>query len=176
MKYAWIKAQEQFPITAMCRVLGVSKSGYYKSQSAKVSPRRQRTQRIHDDVQTLYDRSHQIYGSYKIADQLQKDKTMESACRNTVAIVPFDNAGRSFMYRIRPSRFRKESSRRDCRLAGSCRRRHRAREECFVPLSLGYVTRLSHKVAGDASSLSVVAAIDGAADDETDFVAGDVDR
>jgi hypothetical protein len=29
--------------------------------------------------------SHQIYGSHKIADQLEKDDTLEAACRNTVA-------------------------------------------------------------------------------------------
>ena len=85
MKYAWIKEQNAFSVAAMCRVLSVSKSGYYKSLSPKTSQRRQRTQRIRHDVKKIYEESRQIYGSYKIAQELQNDETMESACRNTVA-------------------------------------------------------------------------------------------
>jgi len=85
VKYAWIQQQDSFPIAAMCRVLGVSKSGYYKSLKPVTSKRALRTQRIHQDIQKVYDQSHQIYGSYKIADQLQNDDELESACRNTVA-------------------------------------------------------------------------------------------
>ncbi len=33
----------------------------------------------------MYDESHGIYGSYKIADRLKKDDSLEAACRNTVA-------------------------------------------------------------------------------------------
>jgi len=69
----------------MCRVLGVSTSGYYKSLQPSVSPRAERSQRIRDHVKKTHDESHQIYGSYKIADQLQNDDKLESACRNTVA-------------------------------------------------------------------------------------------
>jgi putative transposase len=85
VKYAWIKGQDSFSIAAMCRVMGVSKSGYYKSLQPVTSKRALRTRRIHQDIQKVYDESHQIYGSYKIADQLQKDDELESACRNTVA-------------------------------------------------------------------------------------------
>ena len=85
MKYAWIQQQDSFPIAAVCRVLGVSKSGYYKSLQPVTSKRAQRTQRIHQDIQKVYNQSQQIYGSYKIADQLQNDDELESACRNTVA-------------------------------------------------------------------------------------------
>jgi putative transposase len=85
VKYAWIKGQDSFSIAAMCRVMGVSKSGYYKSLQPVTSKRALRTRRIHQDIQKVYDESHQIYGSYKIADQMQKDDELESACRNTVA-------------------------------------------------------------------------------------------
>ena len=86
VKYVWINEhRDRFPINAMCRVLNVSCSGYYKSLSSTTSKRAERTQRIHDDVQKIYDESHQIYGSYKIADRLQNDDSMETACRNTVA-------------------------------------------------------------------------------------------
>lgn len=69
----------------MCRVLEVSTSGYYKSLQPGVSKRAQRTQRIREHVQAIHDESDQIYGSYKIAEQMQNDDNLESACRNTVA-------------------------------------------------------------------------------------------
>ena len=69
----------------MCRVLEVSTSGYYKSLQPGVSKRAQRTQRIREHVQAVHDESDQIYGSYKIAEQMQNDDNLESACRNTVA-------------------------------------------------------------------------------------------
>jgi putative transposase len=69
----------------MCRVLGVSSSGYYKSRQTVTSERAERTRRIQRDVQKVHDESEQVYGSYKIARQMQNDDSLESACRNTVA-------------------------------------------------------------------------------------------
>lgn len=87
MKYAWIQQhRDSFPIQTMCRMLGVSTSGYYKSRRAELGPRAARTQAIQADVQKVYEQSHGIYGSYKIARKLQEDARLESACRNTVAI------------------------------------------------------------------------------------------
>ena len=86
MKYAWIKNNKDiFPVVAMCRVLGVSKSGFYKWCSALPSPRKQRQERIHHCVQQAHQESHGNYGSYKISRRLKADPSMESACRNTVA-------------------------------------------------------------------------------------------
>lgn len=69
----------------MCRILEVSKSGFYCLLSAEPSPRTPCTQRIQADVQCVFERFDGIYGSYKIAHQLQQDDQMESACRTTVA-------------------------------------------------------------------------------------------
>ena len=86
MKFAWIKAhRDSFPVTVMCRMLGVSRSGYYKFLTAKPSPRTQRSQAIRTDVRKVYEQSAGVYGSYKIARALQVNERMESACRNTVA-------------------------------------------------------------------------------------------
>ena len=86
MKYAWIQQhRDSFPITRMCHVLKVSKSGFYKWSCAKPSTRAQRSQRIRAAVQQVHQQSSGIYGSYKIAQQLQQDDRLESACRNTVA-------------------------------------------------------------------------------------------
>ena len=86
MKYAWIKDHRDcFPVVAMCRVLQVSKSGYYRWVKAKPSLRTLRSLRIQASVKQVYEDSNQIYGSVKIADQLGKDDRLETACRNTVA-------------------------------------------------------------------------------------------
>ena len=86
MKYAWIKDNsDSFHVAAMCRAFQVSRSGYYRWLKAEPSLRTLRSQRIHASVRQVYEESHQIYGSHKIADQLEKDDTLEAACRNTVA-------------------------------------------------------------------------------------------
>ena len=86
MKYAWIQEhRDSYPVSVMCRILEVSKSGFYRSLSAEPSPRTQCTQRIQADVQRVYEQFDGIYGSYKIAQQLQQDDQMETACRTTVA-------------------------------------------------------------------------------------------
>jgi len=86
VKYAWIKEHsDSFPVALMCDVLGVSPSGYYGSLKRKPSARADRHERIKRCVQETHEASHGIYGSYKIADIMQKDDAMESACRNTVA-------------------------------------------------------------------------------------------
>lgn len=86
MKYAWItKHRDSFPVDLMCKLLGVSRSGYYASVERPVSPRGQRTQRIHQSVRQVFDESRAIYGSAKIAHALAQREDLESACRNTVA-------------------------------------------------------------------------------------------
>lgn len=86
MKYAWIKDQrDNFPIRVMCRVLGVSKSGYYGWLDRPESKRAHRSRQIRNAVKQVYTDSGQVYGSYKVAEELQKNDQLESACRNTVA-------------------------------------------------------------------------------------------
>lgn len=86
MKYAWIKQhRDSFPVTALCRVLQVSPSGFYDSIDREPSQREQRRERIKQAVQQVHAESHGIYGSAKITDQLQSREELETACRNTVA-------------------------------------------------------------------------------------------
>ncbi|MEO9593534.1 IS3 family transposase [Rhodopirellula bahusiensis] len=86
MKYAWIQQhRDSFPIAQMCRVLRVGRSGYYQSLCRGLSPRAQRSDRIRQAVRQVHQESTEIYGSYKIADRLQNDESLETACRNTVA-------------------------------------------------------------------------------------------
>lgn len=69
----------------MCRTLDVSTSGYYRWLKAGPGLRAQRSARIRTSIKKVYDESHGIYGSYKIADRLKEDDSLEAACRNTVA-------------------------------------------------------------------------------------------
>ena len=86
MKYAWIcEHRDSFPVTVMCAVLEVSSSGYYAWRDRPLSPRAQRHAQIQQAVQQVHAQSHGIYGSHKIARELEERPDLESACRNTVA-------------------------------------------------------------------------------------------
>jgi putative transposase len=86
VKYAWIKQHcDSFSVIAMCCVLKVSKSGFYKWLKAVPSSRARRSERIRTTVREIHKQSHQIYGSYKIAEVMQANDELETACRNTVA-------------------------------------------------------------------------------------------
>ena len=86
MKYAWIADhRDSFPVAVMCDVLGVSTSGYYDSRDRPPGPRAERHQRIQQAVAQVHAESHGIYGSQKIAEELNRREELEAACRNTVA-------------------------------------------------------------------------------------------
>ena len=86
MKYAWItEYRDSFPVAVMCKVLGVSSSGYHGSLDRPPSARAERHERIQQAVVQVHADSHGIYGSHKIAQEMQKQDELETACRNTVA-------------------------------------------------------------------------------------------
>ena len=85
MRYRWINEhQEDFPVTLMCRVLGVSSSGYYVARRRPPSARANRQALIHHAVQSVYHEYNGIYGSSKFAKVIAQRDELESACRNTV--------------------------------------------------------------------------------------------
>ena len=86
MKYAWInRHKREFPVTEMCRVLGVSRSGFYYSLNRPASERSMRSDRIRDCVAQVHQETDAIYGATKIAQELRHRDDLETACRNTVA-------------------------------------------------------------------------------------------
>lgn len=86
MKYAWItEHRDEFFVNIMCRVLNVSTSGYYDSIGRPPSKRAERHEKILQSVARVHEESHGIYGSIKVADQLNKNDDEEYACRNTTA-------------------------------------------------------------------------------------------
>ena len=86
MKYAWIKEhRDEYSVVRLCRAMRVSKSGFYKWLNSEPSPRRKRTALIRASVLEVFQESKGIYGSYKIAEKLKSEESLETACRNTVA-------------------------------------------------------------------------------------------
>jgi putative transposase len=85
VKYAWIaEHRDSYPIILMCELLNVSRSGYHDWADRPVSRRAERTMKIRASVRQVFDESHAIYGSAKIAKSLQQRDELETACRNTV--------------------------------------------------------------------------------------------
>lgn len=86
MKYAWINQHKsEFPVRDMCRVMGVSRSGFYDSLNRPVSERSRRADRIRESVAQVHQETDAIYGATKIAKELKHRDDLETACRNTVA-------------------------------------------------------------------------------------------
>jgi len=71
MKYAFIEEhRDQFPVVRMCRVLGVSSSGYYSWRKREPSPQRQANQRLLLHVRAIHAVSRETYGSRRIYREL----------------------------------------------------------------------------------------------------------
>ena len=74
MKYRWIHAEKaDFPIAMMCRVLKVSRSGYYDWVQRKPSQRAERDVELKTKVIDIHKDSRGIYGSPRIHAALVED-------------------------------------------------------------------------------------------------------
>lgn len=84
MRLAFIQEhRDQFPVTLMCQVLRVSRSGFYSSQCRSPSTTQQRRQQLTDQIHEIHQGSHRVFGSPKIHQEL---KARGVACnRKTVA-------------------------------------------------------------------------------------------
>ena len=72
MKYAFIRAHDQvFPIKAMCRVLNVSRSGYYAARGREPGPRARRDRQLRLEVRAIHAESRRRYGSPRIRQELR---------------------------------------------------------------------------------------------------------
>jgi transposase InsO family protein len=71
MKYQFIADhQQEFKITAMCRVLKVSRSGYYAWRKRPVSKREMANQKLTEQIEEIHQESRQTYGSPRIHAEL----------------------------------------------------------------------------------------------------------
>lgn len=72
MKYAFIRASEvAFPVAIMCRVLGVSRSGFYGWKAQPASSRSQRSEVLRSKVRTVFLASKGRYGSPRVRAELR---------------------------------------------------------------------------------------------------------
>lgn len=72
MKFAFIADhREAYPVRLMCRVLGVSTSGFYAWQGRPACQRQQANQRLLTEIQAIHERSRQTYGSPRVHAELR---------------------------------------------------------------------------------------------------------
>lgn len=72
MKFAFIQAEKAvFPVTVLCRVLGVSRAGFYAAQRRPVAPRVTADQRLAVQIATIHRESRRCYGSPRVHAELQ---------------------------------------------------------------------------------------------------------
>lgn len=73
MKFAFIHAEKaSFPVAALCRLLGVSRQGYYAYASRPPSKRLKRDQALQQSVQQVHAESRGTYGSPRVLAALKQ--------------------------------------------------------------------------------------------------------
>jgi transposase InsO family protein len=73
VKYGFIREhQEEFTIAAMCRILEVSVSGYYRWRGRRSSNREQENERLLSMIEAIHKESRNQYGSPKVYRRLRK--------------------------------------------------------------------------------------------------------
>jgi len=83
VKFACIAAEKaSFPVTKLCKALGVSRAGFYASQRRPPSPRAKADERLKVIIHGLFKASRRTYGSPRIYDDLVEAK--ERIGRNRV--------------------------------------------------------------------------------------------
>ncbi len=71
MRYRFIEVEKaMYPVTMLCRVLRVSRSGFYAWQQHPISPRAEETRRLDVEIKKLFEASKRRSGSPKITRAL----------------------------------------------------------------------------------------------------------
>ena len=78
--------QAEFPISTMCRVLKVSKSGYYAWHRRQPSKREQDDTMLTDKIQTIHRWSRGTYGAPRIHAQL-RDEGVFVGCKRVARLM-----------------------------------------------------------------------------------------
>ena len=72
MRYQFIDHhREEFPVTRMCKVLKVSRSGYYAWRTRPVSAREMANRELSTHIEAVYDANEGVYGSPRIYEELK---------------------------------------------------------------------------------------------------------
>jgi len=72
VRYAWIKDNDpEFAVQRMCRLLRVSRSGFYAWRDRAPSAREQEDIELADAVKSIFVSSRETYGSIRVRRSLQ---------------------------------------------------------------------------------------------------------
>ena len=64
--------RSEFPLQTMCRVLDVSRSGYYEWVTRKDSPRKLENKTLRNKIKVIHADSRKTYGSPRITEELNE--------------------------------------------------------------------------------------------------------
>ena len=79
MKLAFIQAEKAtFPVTVLCRVLGVSRAGFYAAQSRPVPPRVTEDARLAVQIAAIHRASRRCYGSPRVHAELRAHAALDA--------------------------------------------------------------------------------------------------
>ena len=108
MKYEFMEEHRgRFRLTSMCKVLKVSRSGYYAWKSRTPSKRQRVNEELLDHIREVYSNSRNLYGSPRITAELNDEGI--GCGKNRIARIMKDNGIRATMRR---SRFRRTTNSR----------------------------------------------------------------
>ena len=83
MKYAWVNNHcDSYDVNRLCRVVEVSRSGYYRWLGAAASETERRSARIGDEAKRVFEENHGSVGYRKVHEQLVDENV--ACCRETV--------------------------------------------------------------------------------------------
>ena len=75
MRFLFIRAEKaKYPCTVLCRVLEVSRSGYYEFEKRVPSKRASADQELTIQIQEVHQKSRQTYGSTRVHRELRKGR------------------------------------------------------------------------------------------------------
>ncbi|MFQ5789715.1 MAG: IS3 family transposase [Acidobacteriota bacterium] len=84
MRFQFMEAnRETYGVGELCRVLKVSRSGYYGWVNRPESPRRRENRRLTEQIRTIHEHSRRTYGSPRVYAELRARG--ESCGKNRVA-------------------------------------------------------------------------------------------
>lgn len=87
MKYAWIKKHAiEFETALVCKMLKVSRSGYYDWLTRKPSARTKKRQQIAAQAERFHARSHRIYGYRKVHEDIIAETDI-ACCQEQVRLI-----------------------------------------------------------------------------------------
>jgi putative transposase len=98
MKYEFMKEhRDRYRLHSMCKVLNVSRSGYYAWKSRRPSNRQRENAEILKNIQEIYKKRRRIYGSPRITNELN-DQGVRCG-KNRVARIMKENGIRAYVRR-----------------------------------------------------------------------------